>query len=184
MITFDVEKHVPRFICDDREGYAVAKAIEAGLQYVNGVLENLLKCLFDYDSMPEWRLDELAWETGTLYDYDADIEVKREWIKNAKSNTQVVGTPYALKKFLEAKFTFVNVIEWYEYDGDPYHFMIETADAWDQEKGDWAEKAVEMGKNLRTTLDSILFKGEEVEQEMTAGIRVVGETIRTHTTII
>ena len=184
MIEFEVEKHIPRFIHDDREGYAVAKAIEAGVQIANGIIENTIKCLFDYDFMPEWRLDELAWETSALYDYDADIGVKREWIRNAKSNFQIIGTPYALKNFLEAKFTFVQVVEWFDYGGDPYHFKIISADAWSQEKNDWALKAVEMAKNLRTTLDEIVFGGDEVEQQSSAGISVVGTCEMAHTTII
>ena len=35
MFTFDITKWVPRFLLNDKNGYALAKAIEAALQMMN-----------------------------------------------------------------------------------------------------------------------------------------------------
>ena len=79
MFVFDVTKYVPQFLLNDKNGYAMAKAIEAGINYMNTACLNGTKLIYDVDTMPEWRLDELAWEYNLVYDYTADIDVKRDW---------------------------------------------------------------------------------------------------------
>ena len=70
---------------------------------MNTVILSGVKCLADYETMPEWRLDEIAWETGCLYDYKADIDSKRQWIKNAIALYSIFGTPKAAKQFPYSK---------------------------------------------------------------------------------
>ena len=60
MIKFDVTKNVPKFILRDKNGYAIAKAIEAGIQKMNDIVEEGVSYIEDTEAMPEWRLDELG----------------------------------------------------------------------------------------------------------------------------
>ena len=76
----------PRFILEDTDGFAMCKALEAGLNYFLDKCNEGLKLVLDVDSMPEWRLDEMAWELNCLYDFQADVDIKREWIRNAYKN--------------------------------------------------------------------------------------------------
>ena len=82
-MTIDIARLVPRFILYDRSGYAMAKALEAGLMAFDRVIGDGVNCLLKISEMPEWRLDEMAWEYGCLYDEAAPVEVKRQWIENA-----------------------------------------------------------------------------------------------------
>ena len=111
MFTFDVTRHVPRFILQDKNGYAVAKAIEAAVQIMNDTIQQGVDCVLNYDTMPEWRLDELAWETNCLYDYNADLETKRRWIKNAIPLYRLFGTPQAVYQYIGSYFGAVDLEE-------------------------------------------------------------------------
>ena len=78
MINFNVADVFPRFILNDTNGYAMAKAIEAALKYFLAKCQEGLDTLQDVDKMPEWRLDECAWESNCLYDYNADVDASAD----------------------------------------------------------------------------------------------------------
>ena len=60
--TYDINRIFPRFILQDKNGYAIAKALQAGLDYFLARSKVALDTILDVDEMPEWRLDEIAWE--------------------------------------------------------------------------------------------------------------------------
>lgn len=155
MFTFDVTKHVPRFLLEDKNGYALAKAIEAGIQIMNDTIQQGVNCIYDYDTMPEWRLDELAWETNCLYDYNADIATKRQWIKNAIPLYRLFGTPRAVYQYIASYFGGMDLEENWQYDGQPYHFRVTVEGEWTPENEAWARKAIAAAKNVRSVLDSL-----------------------------
>ena len=92
MMQFDLRRILPRFLLEDKNGYAMAKAIEAGLVKFLSAAKDGLDTLSNVEIMPEWRLDELAWEYNIVYDYDAEIDTKREWIRDAIALTRQIGT--------------------------------------------------------------------------------------------
>ena len=155
MIQFRIEKLVPLFLFNDKNGYAVAKAIEAALNAMDSVVQQGVDCIIDYDTMPEWRLDELAWETNCLYDYSAPVETKREWIKNAIPLHAIYGTLESLRYFLSGYFDAVVVDEAPIYNGDPFHFRVTLDGVWDDAREAWARNAVAVAKNVRSVLDEI-----------------------------
>ena len=171
-ITFNIERLVPRFILDDDNGHALAKAIERGLRYLAEKIEESIGIVLDPMKMPEWRLDEYAGELGCVYDYNGTIDQKRYWVINAQYLQSVFGTKQAIYNFLEGFFQEVRVEEWFEYNGEPYHFRVTVSDPnYTSEKNAWAVKAIEAVKNVRSRLDDITLNNE-------AQIVVSGETER------
>lgn len=156
MFDFKIERYCPKFILNDRNGYALGKAIEAAMQYMNDTVGDAVKLISDYDSMPEWRLDEIAWETKCLYDFHADVESKREWARNAVSLYQISGTPYALRKYLDGYFDEVEVYDGKDYEGDPFHFRVFVMGNLTPENEAWAQTAVAKAKNVRSIPDGIM----------------------------
>lgn len=155
MFRFEIEKWLPKFLLADKNGYAMAKAIEAGLQKMNDIIAAGVDCVSNYDTMPEWRLDELAWETNCLYDYSADIETKRKWIRDALPMYRIYGTPQAIYQYIGNYFQNVDLEENWIYGGEPYHFRITVEGAWTPENEAWTKKAVATAKNVRSVLDDI-----------------------------
>lgn len=173
-IDFEIRKLVPRFLYNDKNGHALCKAIQAAFEYVAEVTENGIAIIQDVDAMPEWRLDELAWEYNILYDYSADIEVKREWIRNARDFYALYGTPAGVEKYLEAAFPSANVEEAWKYGGDPFHFRVTVTGQWSEESEDWSRKAINTVKNVRSVLDEILYASITLELPLYTGAGIGG----------
>ena len=155
MIEFTIQELFPRFLLNDKNGYAIAKATEAALRYMCAAVDAGLKCVVDYDAMPEWRLDEMAWEYNCLYDYRGTLEEKRRWIAEAAPIYNVYGTAQAIIKYLYGVFDSVEVEEASGYGGDPYHFRVTVSGEVTESKAQWAYKAIASAKNTRSVLDSM-----------------------------
>ena len=155
MIQFDITRLVPKFLLRDKNGAALAAAIEAALNALDDVASVGLACLSDVESMPEWRLDELAWEYNCLYDYEAGITEKRAWIREAFPMYRYYGTPEAIYQYLRGAFNEVEVEEWWQYGADPFHFRVIVGGEWTDAKEAWARYAVRVASNIRSILDGI-----------------------------
>lgn len=150
---FDLIRIVPKFILRDRNGYAIAKAMEAALNFFLEKSQEGLDTLQNVDKMPEWRLDEMAWEMNCLYDETADLEVKREWIRNAIPLYSIWGTKASVAEYLKGYFGEIEVEENWQYAGDPFHFRVTVGGEWTPENEAWARRAIEQAKNVRSVLD-------------------------------
>ena len=171
-ITFDISSAVPKYLMADRNGQALARAIERAFQYVAERVEQGLDIILDVEKMPEWRLDEMAGELNCLYEYSAGIEQKREWIRNATPYYTIYGTPEVVKQYVSAMFDSLDVEEWFDYtdgDGLPYHFRVLVRGAYTAEKAEWIQKAIAKSKNVRSVLDEVRIIAEDAESTMRTG---------------
>jgi phage tail P2-like protein len=155
MIQFSIDKLVPKFILDDRNGYAMAKAIEVILVRMAETVQEGMDTVLKVDTMPEWRLDEMAWELGCLYDYTAEVEEKRRWVRDSMPLFAAYGTPQAIYNYLQGVFSAISVEEFWQYGGDPYHFRVTVEGTWNAQKQAWMQTAIVNTKNVRSVLDSI-----------------------------
>lgn len=160
MIQFDIKNLVPHFILEDRDGWAMAKAIEAGMKHFLKVAQTAVDTWGNPDAMPEWRLDEMAWEYNIPYDYTADVEIKREWIRNVFALSKLYGTPDGIVQYMGAYYEDAQLQENWAYNGNPYHFRMVFPDSWTPEKVAWATKTINEVKNVRSVLDSFYFKAK------------------------
>lgn len=176
MLNIDITKMVPHFILNDKNGYALAKAMEAGAQMANDIVEQGVRLIIDYDTMPEWRLDELAWETNCLYDYSAGIEEKREWIKSADPWYRTYGTKEAIARIAEIVLGDGKVEEWFEYGGEPFHFKIKTKAILTKENRIRFLQMLEKAKNVRSRLQEI----EAERKNSIAGYVAVAYVLNPH----
>lgn len=155
MIEFAIHQLFPDFILADKNGYAMAKAIERALQIMCETVQMGVDNLQNIDKMPEWRLDEMAWELGCLYDSNAAIEVKRRWIRDATPLYAALGTPQAVYNFLEGFFAQVELEENWQYAGEPFHFRVTVSGEWNDANETWMRRAIASAKNVRSVLDDI-----------------------------
>ena len=177
MTTFKTHEIFPKFLMVDADGRAMCKAIEAGLRYFLEKSGEGLKILLDVDEMPEWRLDELAWEYNCLYDYNADVDIKREWIRNAYSNYRLHGTAEGIRQYLKIYFGESRVDEFWEFGGDPGEFNVTVTGLRSDENEAWIRKAVEKAKNVRSVLANIVFNGGESSCEVECAVVDTGYSI-------
>lgn len=110
--------------------------------------------------LPEEIVDELAWQYHVdFYDVAADITKKRELVRKAIARHRYKGTPAAVEEVCSAAFDTAEVVEWYEYGGEPYHFRVRMVQESIPDETAMAEmvKAVNSAKNTRSWLDSLVF---------------------------
>lgn len=168
MLDTDIRQRVPEFILNDKNGYALAMAIERGMTMLRDTIMSGVGMVLDTENMPEWRLDELAWEYNIPYDYDAHIDIKREWIARAIDLSRLHGTPEGIRQYMNGVFDDTEVLEAWDYGGEPYHFRMAFPGSWTPEKVAWATAASETVKNVRSILDRYTFRGR-LERGVTAG---------------
>ena len=155
MIDFSITHLFPEFLLADKNGFAMARAIEKALQIMCDTIQTGVDNVQDVEKMPEWRLDEMAWELGCLYDYSADIEAKRSWIRDATPLFAAYGTPQAIYNYLEGFFDSVEVEEYWQYGGKPFHFRVTVSGEWTHANEAWARMAIAAAKNVRSVLDDL-----------------------------
>lgn len=161
MFTFDAKKWVPKFLLQDKNGYAMAKAIEAAMQAMNDAIQEGVDCITDYSKMPEWRLDELAWEMMIdWYDYNYDIDAKRRTIQSAQEVYKRLGTPYAVSTAIQAVLPNSFIREWQDYGGEPFYFKlwVDTGDEGiEPEELQRILDRIQYYKNARSVLEGVEY---------------------------
>lgn len=161
MILVDVSHLVPAFILNDRNGYAVAKAVEKGMQIFCQILQDGIDTVTSVDKMPEWMLDELAWEQNIAWwDSDYSLEEKRKTIKDCRKVYRTIGTKAAVETAISAIYPDTKVSEWWEYNGSPFHFKLlinSTFEIINSEKHNRVIEKLNNYKNLRSVLDDVEY---------------------------
>lgn len=167
---------VPAFLREDRNTWALAKAIEHAVgQFLNDVRTADLY-LTDVESMPEWALDEYAYGNGVhWYDVDASLYRKRMWAMDAKTMRRCLGTREGVERLIRGVYDKGVVEEWFDYGGEPYHFRIRVYGETGSETMTWAKAAADTAKNCRSILDSFSFgidEGISLSERIVTGMSI------------
>ena len=143
----------PRFLLNDKNGYALACALLRGMTLMQEAVDAGVACVQDVNAMPEWLLDEMAWELGCLYDYSASVDVKREWIRQSTPFAAMNGTPQAIYNYLRGFFERVELEENWLYGGSAFHFRVTVSGEWNARNERWTRMAIRQSQNVRSVLD-------------------------------
>lgn len=110
----------------------------------------------DIDNAKEDVLDLMATELrAPHYESTFPIETKRQVVKNTNRWHQIAGTKAAVEELAKTIFGECEVYEWFEYDGQPYHFEIITNAPADPENIQKFNELLQNVKNLRSFLDAV-----------------------------
>lgn len=116
------------------------------------------------DQLPEDLLDILAKDFAVdWYDRSYTLEEKRKTIKGSFYVHRHRGTKAAVEKAISAIYPNPEVLEWFEYGGNPYHFKLRiTVDfaTLNQTKHQQVLKKISCYKNLRSHLDGVVYSIE------------------------
>lgn len=150
---------LPDSILADEKIKAIAVALDTELQKVTAETQQVLH-LPRLDVLPEKVIDLLAWQFHVdFYEpVSMDIDTKRKLVKESIAWHRIKGTPAAVEMMLSSTFgRSAKVSEWYEYDGEPYHFKVsvKTKKFPTMESLGLAKQGVLAAKNTRSVLDSI-----------------------------
>lgn len=150
---------LPPSVADDEKLFAVAKALDNALNYVQNN-KNLVLLLPNLDDLPDDVLDHLATQYHCdFYDKNLAADVKRTMIRDSFAWHRIKGTPKAVQKILDMFMSNAYIEEWFDYGGEPFHFKIFAQSMRDLGDGDisfW--RMLWDAKNVRSWLESITLE--------------------------
>ncbi|MGP7817781.1 phage tail protein I [Niallia sp. 01092] len=123
LMNMSLLKILPPNLIQSKEDQAMAKAITEILKYVF----NKTEILDPLNEIPEKLLDLRAFEEHVdFYDTSLPVETKRELIKKALFFHRSKGTKGAVEDLITTIFGDGQVVEWFEYGGQPFTFKVVT----------------------------------------------------------
>lgn len=112
----------------------------------------------EIDTLPGEVLDILAYDLKIdWYEVDAPVENKRQAVKECMLVHKFKGTKYAVETALHSVYKSADVMEWFEYDGEPYHFKVKVYGSSHSDL-DILNTKLQYAKNLRSVLDTVDFE--------------------------
>lgn len=123
----DFVRLLPLFMQDDTANKGLSAGISALVSELSKSV-GLLSTWDRLDEIPESDLDALAWELNVAwYDTTAPIATKRSLIRNSVAVHRTLGTKWAVESVVRSYFGDGYIEEWFEYDGEPGHFRVYSA---------------------------------------------------------
>ena len=113
------------------------------------------------DELPEALLDILAYDFKVdWWDPNYSLEEKRRVFKDSWYVHRHMGTKAAVERAISAIYPHTQVLEWWEYGGEPYHFRLDiniTNDSIDSVKQRRVLERLEYYKSLRSHNDGVTY---------------------------
>lgn len=156
---YSITSLLPNSLKSDPFVVALGEAVEIELKEAYREAENMAN-LNDVDKLPEQLVDYLAYQKHVdFYEHTLSIDQKRKLIKNATQVHRKKGTPFAIEKVLESLRLPGEVLEWFQYVGNPYYFRVEIeAVELTSETLKLLNMLIDEYKNKRSWLDYIAIK--------------------------
>lgn len=118
----------PPCLKEDTDIIAISYAFKMAMQKLIQFSQTI-KLYANIDGVPEELLDLMAIEMRCqYYDEAMEIEIKRNVIKNTLAWYAKGGTVSAVNEMIQTVFGEGNMVEWYEFDGEPGTFYVETGE--------------------------------------------------------
>jgi phage tail P2-like protein len=179
LLNLDLLKLQTKFMRQDKTVVGYSAAVGDQLKKIAEETDKAL-IYSRIDGLPGEVCDILAWQFGAdWYDATADIEVKREAIKDVLYLAKIRGTPAAVQRVVEIYFGDGRVEEWFEYGGDPGYFRVLTSNPEaTNEKAQQFTKAVESVKRKSQWLEAVILEETIEARDMYfGGMLHIGEFI-------
>ena len=158
---------LPVALQKDESAVALAEAIAELLSKRPAEIERL-RIYPAIDQLDEQLLDILAYDFKVdWWDPEYTLEEKRQTLKDSWRVHKTLGTKAAVLTAISAIYPHTQVIEWFEYGGEPYHFKLNiniTNDSIDSAKLRRVLNRLNFYKSLRSHNDGIHYFMEPEKQ--------------------
>ncbi len=121
-------REIPNNLLVDTKVTNLAKALQGSLDKMLDWVDKI-NYTTKLENLDDAILDHLLWEKHITYKEGLNLANTREQkinlINAAIDLHRHKGTPYAIEQVLEALQIKGEVVEWWKYNADPYHFLVE-----------------------------------------------------------
>ena len=144
---------LPEFLRRDDTMVALARSIAEKMEETPKAIDSV-RIYSRIEELPEELLDILAYDFKVdWWDPNYTIEQKRQILLDSWSVHRTLGTKHAVETAISAVYSNTYVSEWFQYNGDPFHFTLHidaTYEHVDPEKHQQVLNRLEYYKNLRS----------------------------------
>ena len=158
MINFydgEIKDILPANLMEDPAAQALSYALREGTRLLHRYTQ-LCYVYCSIETAPNNIVDLLAKELRTQYYSDAmELDVKRGLVRNTLIWYMTAGTPAAVEELVTVVFGSGEVLEWFEYGGEPYFFKIKTDTLITEENIMQFGKIIKKVKNTRSHMEAI-----------------------------
>ena len=151
---------LPQALRTDPSVVALAEALSELLAARPAEIERL-RIYPAIDTLEEPLLDILARDFKVdWWDPEYSLEEKRRTLKDSWRVHRLLGTRAAVETAISAIYPHTQVLEWFEYGGEPYHFRLDisiTNDSIDSEKQRRVLERMNFYKSLRSHNDGVTY---------------------------
>lgn len=137
---------------------AIAAAFDAMHQIVVNAIPKV-SVLDNIGHQPSDVTDLLAIEQRTpYYNQSLPLETRQELVAGTGQLNSILGTKAAVEQAVKTAFGSCTVQEWFEYEGDPYHFRVLINDFPNSSaQMDEINRAIEASKRKSSYLDAVII---------------------------
>ena len=140
------------------------------------------------DTLDEPLLDILARDFKVdWWDPEYSLEEKRRTLKDSWRVHRLLGTRAAVEMAISAIYPHTQVLEWFEYGGEPYHFRLDiniTNDSIDSAKQRRVLERLNFYKSLRSHNDGVTYFVEAEPAVVKAAASAPGLTETIHVPLV
>ena len=140
------------------------------------------------DTLDEPLLDILAYDYKVdWWDPEYTLEEKRRTLKDSWRVHKLLGTKAAVVMAISAIYPHTQVLEWFEYGGEPYHFRLDiniTNDSIDSAKQRRVLERLNFYKSLRSHNDGVTYFVEAEPAVVKAVVSASGLTEALHVPLV
>lgn len=151
---------LPAVLANDNNMEALATAVAEVLANRVSEIEHV-SIYSQIDRLPHELLDILAYDFKVdWWDANYTLDEKRRTLKDSWNVHRRLGTKAAVVLAISAIYPDTQITEWWEYNGDPYHFKIlinATYESVDPARHQRVLDRVAFYKNLRSVLDEVEY---------------------------
>lgn len=125
--TITLRELLPPSIAGDPDILAAADAVDAELRKATACIPNVSIIPRIREIVDSTIIDLLAWQFHVdFYEADAPLETRRELVARSLDWHTRKGTPSVVEEVVTAALSDAEVSEWFNYDGEPYFFRVQT----------------------------------------------------------
>ena len=145
------------------------------------IIENINSIFIfpNIDKLKEEILDALAIELHVdFYDSTLEYERKVQLVQSSIKWHRQKGTPGAVQELIESLFGDGEIVEWFDYDGEPFFFKVVTTNTQlTTTKVNEFTRALESVKNVRSHLEKVEISMSETIKNYTGFVLQTSENI-------